>query len=441
VQIRDYIQHNGAPRDLVFDLSITHERWGAGGRTIRPRQASFDTRQTSTSRCAKQEKVNKYQHTYANNHSISFLPAIFSTSGRIDAEFLRLLFYRESEKFFRLTGQLAQPNQDYVFSKRAAFFNGLKSKVGHIMAKATVAPWTARAWGRIAGALSVTASARSTHRLHIDVVVAAAAAAVVAVAVSTSAHRLPAAVTAAATVPADCRAPAAAAVATAAAAAAIAVVVAFTAGSTDRGPGVPIVHSAHSEACTCRCARERGALDKRPGFVTKVRSVSATPDAPLAPRTAPLLERVLPEGQRRKGDRYRVCCRTELLTQCHCSAAQQWGVWVRARAPAVITRHIARRRRRQSWSPCFVRQGGCAYTYAARRGAVFGPARARMEIGQGRGACDVARALPHTPRAPSAAPRKVGLRRKQHPAGPRSEHPERPGATHLGIWSSGMILA
>ena len=89
---------------------------------------------------AAKEKANKYQHTYANNHSISFLPAIFSTSGRTDAEFLRLLFYhahRESEEFFRLTGQLAQPNQDYVFSKRAAFFNGLKSKVGHIMAKAT----------------------------------------------------------------------------------------------------------------------------------------------------------------------------------------------------------------------------------------------------------------------------------------------------------------
>jgi len=45
--------------------------------------------------------------------------------------------YWESEEFFRLTGQLAQPNQDYVFSKRAAFFNGLKSKVGHIMAKTT----------------------------------------------------------------------------------------------------------------------------------------------------------------------------------------------------------------------------------------------------------------------------------------------------------------
>ena len=50
----------------------------------------------------------------------------------------RLLFYhahRESDEFFRLTGQLAQPNQDYVFSKRAAFFNGLTNKVGHIMAR------------------------------------------------------------------------------------------------------------------------------------------------------------------------------------------------------------------------------------------------------------------------------------------------------------------
>ena len=28
VQIREFLHHNGAPRDLVFDLTITHERWG-----------------------------------------------------------------------------------------------------------------------------------------------------------------------------------------------------------------------------------------------------------------------------------------------------------------------------------------------------------------------------------------------------------------------------
>ena len=70
--------------------------------------------------------------------------------GRIDAEFLRLLFYhahRESEEFFRLTGQLAQPNQDDVFSKRAAFFNGLKSKVATAPADVgPIAPWGERTW-------------------------------------------------------------------------------------------------------------------------------------------------------------------------------------------------------------------------------------------------------------------------------------------------------
>ena len=82
----------------------------------------------------------KYQSDYADDHLIFFLPAVFSISGRIDAEFLRLLFYhahRESGDFFRVTGQLAHPSQDYVFSKRAAFFNGLKNKVGHIVAKSS----------------------------------------------------------------------------------------------------------------------------------------------------------------------------------------------------------------------------------------------------------------------------------------------------------------
>jgi len=53
---------------------------------------------------AAKEKANKYQHTYANNHSISFLSAIFSTSGRINAEFLRLLFYHAH--FFLIEGGL-----------------------------------------------------------------------------------------------------------------------------------------------------------------------------------------------------------------------------------------------------------------------------------------------------------------------------------------------
>jgi hypothetical protein len=29
VQIQGYLKHNGVERDLVYDLSVTHERWGA----------------------------------------------------------------------------------------------------------------------------------------------------------------------------------------------------------------------------------------------------------------------------------------------------------------------------------------------------------------------------------------------------------------------------
>jgi hypothetical protein len=47
-------------------------------------------------------KLNKYHKTYANNHSISLLPAITSTSARMYVECLRLLFlqaHRENEAY------------------------------------------------------------------------------------------------------------------------------------------------------------------------------------------------------------------------------------------------------------------------------------------------------------------------------------------------------
>ena len=122
------------------DLTLTHERWGDTDDPHRLHNLRSPADLDKPLRDAAREKVAKYQSDYANDQRITFMPAAFTTSGRIDAEFLRLLFYhahRESEEFFRLTGQLAQPNQDYVFSKRAAFFNSLKNKVGHVMARAS----------------------------------------------------------------------------------------------------------------------------------------------------------------------------------------------------------------------------------------------------------------------------------------------------------------
>ena len=68
----------------------------------------------------------------------------FGRNGGVDAVF-GCTAHPWREEFFKLTGQFAQPNQDsgiplaifLVFSKRAAFFNGLENKVGHIMARAS----------------------------------------------------------------------------------------------------------------------------------------------------------------------------------------------------------------------------------------------------------------------------------------------------------------
>ena len=111
------------------------------GRPFQDGPASSPDQHQQAAAGSGQGKTAKYLSDYANHRYISFLPAVCSISGRIDAEFLHLLFYhahRESEECFRLTSQLAQPHQDYVFSKRAAFFNGLKNKVGHIIGAAAL---------------------------------------------------------------------------------------------------------------------------------------------------------------------------------------------------------------------------------------------------------------------------------------------------------------
>jgi hypothetical protein len=91
-------------------------------------------------RVAAQRKTNAYKQTYADNQNIYFLPAIMSTSNRIHGELLRLFFlqaHRETEVHFTAAGMPSQHNQSESFRfKRAAFYRGLKSKVGLAAAKA-----------------------------------------------------------------------------------------------------------------------------------------------------------------------------------------------------------------------------------------------------------------------------------------------------------------
>jgi hypothetical protein len=77
-------------------------------------------------RVTAQRKTNAYKQTYADNQNISFLPAIMSTSNRMNGEVLRLLFlqaYRETEAHFTAAGMPSQHNQPESFRfKRAAFY-------------------------------------------------------------------------------------------------------------------------------------------------------------------------------------------------------------------------------------------------------------------------------------------------------------------------------
>jgi hypothetical protein len=75
-------------------------------------------------------------------HSVSFMPVIASTSGRLHSEFVRLLFlqaHRETDRFCEVSGvQSAQSNlgAPCFHFHRAAVLNHLKSKCGLLLAKA-----------------------------------------------------------------------------------------------------------------------------------------------------------------------------------------------------------------------------------------------------------------------------------------------------------------
>jgi len=124
---------------LVFDLSIAHDRFGSSSHVQQNGCLSHPQDLDAPLRIAAQRKIAAYQQQYADNQNISFLPAIVSTSTRMHGEFLRLLFlqaHRETEAHFTAAGMSSQTNNSEALRfKRAAFYNGLKSKVGLAAAK------------------------------------------------------------------------------------------------------------------------------------------------------------------------------------------------------------------------------------------------------------------------------------------------------------------
>ena len=88
-------------------------------------------------------KQRKYRADYNNNppNTVSFMPAIASTSGRLHSEFVRLLFlqsHRETDRFFATSGvQLTETDRDQFHYHLVASSSHLKSRVDLALSKTT----------------------------------------------------------------------------------------------------------------------------------------------------------------------------------------------------------------------------------------------------------------------------------------------------------------
>jgi hypothetical protein len=100
-----YLPNMVVPVSLVLDLRIVHDRFGSrsdpslNGHLHYPNDIDKSLNESVV------DKIRKYHSDYNNNppSTVSFIPGIPSTSGRLHSEFIRLLFlqvHRETDRFF-----------------------------------------------------------------------------------------------------------------------------------------------------------------------------------------------------------------------------------------------------------------------------------------------------------------------------------------------------
>jgi len=87
VEIRNDMRDQAGSRSLVFDLSITLDRYGSSSHVHQNGLLSQTKDLDAPLRLVAQRKNNGYRQQYADNENISFLPAIVSTSTRMHCEF------------------------------------------------------------------------------------------------------------------------------------------------------------------------------------------------------------------------------------------------------------------------------------------------------------------------------------------------------------------
>ena len=96
IELAGYLANAAGPVPLVLDLRIAHERFGSSsdpslnGNLHYPNNIDRSLNETAD------DKIRKYRDDYSNNppNTVSFMPAIASTYGRLHSEFVRLYSYR-----------------------------------------------------------------------------------------------------------------------------------------------------------------------------------------------------------------------------------------------------------------------------------------------------------------------------------------------------------
>jgi hypothetical protein len=97
------------PVPLVLDLRIAHDRVGSSADPTLNGHLKYPNNLDQSLIDTAAEKIRKYRADYNNRPPsvVSFIPAIPSTSGRLQSEIVRLLFlqaHRETDRFFAASG-------------------------------------------------------------------------------------------------------------------------------------------------------------------------------------------------------------------------------------------------------------------------------------------------------------------------------------------------
>jgi hypothetical protein len=105
IQLLAYLVNVSNPVPVVMDLRIVHDRFGSRSDPCLNGQLHYPNDIDKSLNEVVTDTIRENRVDYNNNppHTVSFIPAITSTSGRLHSEFIRLLFlqaHRETDRFF-----------------------------------------------------------------------------------------------------------------------------------------------------------------------------------------------------------------------------------------------------------------------------------------------------------------------------------------------------